>query len=176
MTMENSGHKDTGSQPNGQAPVPEQVKNPSRRRFNRAGVGASAVILTLTSRSVLAQTNTCASPSGFNSVNPSHDTHNLTCDALSADRWLDPQQQWPVSKDTQFGHLFGGSSIMFSPSTPSKFFDPMFYAPMTERDDKAAKGATAGGGGGASSGANNGNSGAGNGNNTRLDEATLLQD
>lgn len=159
MTMENSGHKETVSQPNGQSSVPEQVTNPSRRRFNRAGIGASAVILTLTSRSVLAQSNTCASPSGFNSVKPSHDTQDLRCDALSADRWLDPEQQWPVSKDTQFGHLFGRSSMVFSPSTPSKFYDPKFYAPMTARDEKAAKS----------------NGSVGNDQVTRLDEATLPQ-
>nr|WP_217344903.1 hypothetical protein [Noviherbaspirillum sp. L7-7A]MBV0879099.1 hypothetical protein [Noviherbaspirillum sp. L7-7A] len=124
MTMENSGHEETGRQPqNGEATTPPQVRNPSRRRFTRAGVGASAVILTLTSRSVLAQT-ACKSPSGFASANLSqHNQDAVACDGVAAANWLDPNRQWPVPKETRFIDVFGSSSLMFRTGTPQKFYD-----------------------------------------------------
>ncbi len=124
MTMENSGHEETGRQPqNGDAMTPPQVRNPSRRRFTRAGVGASAVILTLTSRSVLAQT-ACKSPSGFASANLSQHNHDaVACDGVTASNWLEPNRQWPVPKETRFVDIFGSSSLMFRTGTPQKFYD-----------------------------------------------------
>ncbi|MET0961395.1 MAG: hypothetical protein ABWY05_01040 [Noviherbaspirillum sp.] len=69
MTMENSGHEETSREANkGQPETDAQVPNPSRRRFNRFGVGASGLMLTLASRSVLAQ-GACKSPSGYHSAN-----------------------------------------------------------------------------------------------------------
>lgn len=124
MTMENSGHEETGRQPqNGDAMTPPQVRNPSRRRFTRAGVGASAVILTLTSRSVLAQT-ACKSPSGFASANLSQHNHDaVACDGVTASNWLEPNRQWPVPKETRFVDIFGSSSLMFRTGAPQKFYD-----------------------------------------------------
>lgn len=124
MTMENSGHEETGRQPqNGEATTPPQVRNPSRRRFTRAGVGASAVILTLTSRSVLAQA-ACKSPSGFSSANLSqHNSEAVACDGVTAAKWLEPNRQWPVSKDTRFVDIFGSSSLLFRTGTAQKFYD-----------------------------------------------------
>lgn len=124
MTMENSGHEETGRQPeNGAATTPPQVRNPSRRRFTRAGVGASAVILTLTSRSALAQV-ACKSPSGFASANLSqHNSETVMCEGVTAASWLDPNRQWPVSRDTRFIDIFGSSSLMFRTGTPQKFYD-----------------------------------------------------
>lgn len=124
MTMENSGHEETGRQPqNGDAMTPPQVRNPSRRGFTRAGVGASAVILTLTSRSVLAQT-ACKSPSGFASANLSQHNHDaVACDGVTAANWLEPNRQWPVPKETRFVDIFGSSSLMFRTGAPQKFYD-----------------------------------------------------
>lgn len=124
MTMENSGHEETGRQPeNGAAMTPPQVRNPSRRRFTRAGVGASAVILTLTSRSALAQV-ACKSPSGFASANLSqHNNETARCDGITAASWLDPNRQWPIPKVTRFIDIFGSSSLMFRTGTPQKFYD-----------------------------------------------------
>lgn len=124
MTMENSEHEETGGQPdNGAAMTPPQVRNPSRRRFTRAGVGASAVILTLTSRSALAQV-ACKSPSGFASANLSqHNNETARCDGITAASWLDPNRQWPVPKETRFIDIFGSSSLMFRTGTPQKFYD-----------------------------------------------------
>lgn len=124
MTMENSGHEETGRQPeNGAATTPPQVRNPSRRRFTRAGVGASAVILTLTSRSALAQV-ACKSPSGFASANLSQqNSEAAACDGITAANWLDPNRQWPVPKETRFVDIFGSSSLMFRTGAPQKFYD-----------------------------------------------------
>jgi hypothetical protein len=124
MTMENSGHEETGRQPqNGEATTPPQVRNPSRRRFTRAGVGASAVILTLTSRSVLAQA-ACKSPSGFSSANLSqHNSESVACDGVTAASWLDPNRKWPVPKDTRFIDIFGSSSLAFRTGAAQKFYD-----------------------------------------------------
>jgi hypothetical protein len=106
MTMENSGDKEVR-----QAPDPEpsmthaQVPNPSRRRFNRAGVGASAVILTLASRTVLAQ-SVCKSPSGFISANQSaHGTEQPQCNGYTPEIWL--QKDLPILKTTSFVSVFG---------------------------------------------------------------------
>lgn len=124
MTMENSGHEETGRQPqNGAVTTPPQVRNPSRRRFTRAGVGASAVILTLTSRSALAQV-ACKSPSGFASANLSqHNAESVACDGITAERWLDPNRQWPIARETRFVDIFGSSSLMFRTGAPQKFYD-----------------------------------------------------
>jgi hypothetical protein len=86
-------------------------------------VGASAVILTLTSRSALAQV-ACKSPSGFASANLSqHNNETARCDGITAASWLDPNRQWPIPKETRFIDIFGSSSLMFRTGTPQKFYD-----------------------------------------------------
>ena len=108
MTMENPGHE--GTKPgadNAQPPVAGSVRNPSRRRFNRAGVGASAVVLTLASRSVLADT-ICKTPSGFDSLAPSMagGTKVNNCMGKPVSQWL-LQDTWPIAKDAPFASIFG---------------------------------------------------------------------
>jgi hypothetical protein len=107
MTMENSGHEETRPEADkAQPPAHANVPNPSRRRFNRAGVGASAVLMTLASRSVLADT-VCKTPSGFDSLAPSMalNTRNH-CSGKPAAYWLG-QDLWPIAKDTPFASIFG---------------------------------------------------------------------
>ena len=152
MTMENSGHEETGRQPqNGDAITPPQVRNPSRRRFTRAGVGASAVILTLTSRSVLAQA-TCKSPSGFASANLSqHNNQPVMCEGITAASWVTTSREWPVPKTSRFIDIFGSSSLMFRTGTPQKFYDA--FPSRVDKKDKQANEAKS----------------------TSLDEATLFE-
>lgn len=90
MTMENSGPEDTSPPADTTQPAMHaQVPNPSRRRFNRAGVGASAVILTLASGSVLAQ-GVCKSPSGFESGNVSGGgSRQPRCAGFTPQVWLE---------------------------------------------------------------------------------------
>jgi len=106
MTMENSGEKEKVQVPDPtQSMTHMQVPNPSRRRFNRAGVGASAVILTLASRSVLAET-VCKSPSGFLSANQSaHGNEQAQCNGYTPEIWL--QKNLPILQSTQFVQVFG---------------------------------------------------------------------
>ena len=81
------------------------LSNPSRRRFNRAGLGASGVILTLACKPVLGGV-VCKSPSGFLSGNQSvHDTGAL-CNGRSPDYWKQTAS-WPMSKKTKFAKMFG---------------------------------------------------------------------
>lgn len=90
MTMENPGHENM-SQPADTTPPATlgQVPNPSRRRFNRAGVGATGVILTLASGSVLAQ-GVCKSPSGFESGNISGGgSRQPRCAGFTPQVWLE---------------------------------------------------------------------------------------
>ena len=138
MTMENSGHEETGRRPeSGQSTTSPQVRNPSRRRFTRAGVGASAVILTLTSRSALAQV-TCNSPSGFASANLSQHNHQTAnCDGVTAASWLDPNRKWPIPKETRFIDIFGSSSLMFRTGSPQKFYDA-FPSRVDKKDQPAS--------------------------------------
>lgn len=107
MTMENSGDRKTGPvTDNIQPPTQAGVRNPSRRRFNRAGVGASAVVLTLASRSVLADT-VCKSPSGFDSLAPSMAANvQNSCSGRPVSQWL-LQDPWPIAKDVPFASIFG---------------------------------------------------------------------
>jgi hypothetical protein len=108
MTTENAGDKKTNAMTeNVQPPVQPGERNPSRRRFNRAGVGASAVVLTLASRSVLADA-ICKSPSGFDSLAPSMAATNQPnfCSGRPVSQWL-LQDPWPVAKDVPFASIFG---------------------------------------------------------------------
>jgi hypothetical protein len=110
MTMENSGHEETNSAADkGQPPVAAAVPNPSRRRFTRAGVGASAVVMTLASRSVLANM-ACTTASGFHSANMSHQGRPgdapIMCDGLSYREWM-ATADWNPPKTFSFQQAFG---------------------------------------------------------------------
>lgn len=108
MTTENSQDKKTSPATGTiQPPAHGNLRNPSRRRFNRAGVGASAVVLTLASRSVLADA-VCKSPSGFDSLAPSMAATNQQnfCAGRPVSQWL-LQDPWPVAKDVPFASIFG---------------------------------------------------------------------
>lgn len=89
----------------------ETVSNPSRRRFNRAGLGASGVILTLACKPVLGGVVSKA-PSGFLSANQS--THGAAAQtsfssARQPEYWQDATN-WPVPPKTKFSHVFSCNS------------------------------------------------------------------
>lgn len=124
MTMENAGHQETDpAAATVQPPVVESVQNPSRRRFNHAGVGASALVMTLGSRSVLAADAICKSPSGFESMRPaaSMNANEVnSCAGIAPSAWLQ-RNDWPVSKDGSFIASFGSAnpSVYAIPPTPA---------------------------------------------------------
>lgn len=108
MTMENPGQEGPSPVANeGQPLRTASVANPSRRRFNRAGVGASAVVMTLASRSVLANM-ACTTASGFHSANMSHHTldSNGNCSGLSYSEWM-RTSEWSPPKTSKFADVFG---------------------------------------------------------------------
>jgi hypothetical protein len=76
--------------------------NPGRRRFTRAGIGASGVILTLASDPALATGTTtpfmCRSPSGSLSGGlQSHPgTQTVVCNGVSPGYWKNHQGSWPA--------------------------------------------------------------------------------
>jgi hypothetical protein len=124
MTMENSGHEETNSAADkGQPPVAAAVPNPSRRRFNRAGVGASAVVMTLASRSVLANA-ACTTASGFTSLNQSSRGGTPpVCNGVTPEVWLSkPADSWPISKDLKFVGIFGSVSNTLEVGKPLKIY------------------------------------------------------
>jgi hypothetical protein len=109
MTMENSGHEETKqAAADIQPPAHADVPNPSRRRFTRIGAGASAVVMTLASRSVLANM-ACTAPSGFHSANMSHGglkDSRINCNGLSYQEWMSIED-WNPPKESMFKHVFG---------------------------------------------------------------------
>jgi hypothetical protein len=125
MTMGNSGHEETKPvAENVQPPTTGNVPNPSRRRFNRAGVGASAVVMTLASRSVLANM-TCSTPSGFHSANMSQGRPGdppVNCSGLSYQEWV-ATAQWNPPRTMRFSEAFGAvprpDLIVGAPVTPA---------------------------------------------------------
>ena len=120
MTMENPGPEEMRLPADTKQPATlEQVPNPSRRRFNRAGVGASAVILTLASGSVLAQ-GACKSPSGFESGNVSGGgSQKPRCSGYTPQVWLDRgiSQNLPAQRVT-FSSVFSPVSSSASVGKP----------------------------------------------------------
>lgn len=77
----------------------------SRRDFGKAGLAASGVLLTLSSRSAMALTNSCTSPSGFQSANVSTTGggHVFPCMGYQPASWASntsPAWPTPYSKGT----------------------------------------------------------------------------
>lgn len=118
MTMENSGHEGPSPQTGDrQSATHAQVPNPSRRRFNRAGVGASAVVLTLASRSVLANV-ACTTASGFTSLNQSSRGEAApVCTGATPEIWM-TRALWPVDKATVFSTIFGFANASLKAGPP----------------------------------------------------------
>jgi len=78
------------------AEAPVAARNPGRRRLLRGGIGATPILMTLASRSVLAGTQ-CTSPSGFVSMPASRHGTPQTCIGRTPGYWKQDQHfnQWP---------------------------------------------------------------------------------
>jgi hypothetical protein len=81
-----------------------KLANASRRRFGKAGLAASGVILTLTSRSALGHTLCHTAPSGFVSGNVSSQP-DATGEGYSPGYWKN-HSNWPISLTTLFSQAF----------------------------------------------------------------------
>jgi len=89
------------------APLLEQV-NGSRRRFTASGLAASGVLLTLASRSVMA--NTAQTPSGFASGNNSVHCQQSITQGRSPGYWKNYPKMWPIPSTMKFSSVFACSS------------------------------------------------------------------
>lgn len=138
-------NNDTTGHESRNAAITPALVNPGRRRFNAAGIAASGVMMTVASRSVLAE-GTCnaAGPSGVGSVHTSaapNGTVPLTC-GLSPGAWMTKDQGfWPIpftdpysgtDPDSHLKGVFGipagfpapmGSSKPGSPATFKEVID-----------------------------------------------------
>lgn len=96
----------------------------SRRRFARASLGATGVILTLTSQPGMAAARVCKSPSGSLSgglqSQPSNQT--LVCGGLSPGYWTQHLSQWPAGAIPESGEngkgKFGKTATKFASVFP----------------------------------------------------------
>ena len=96
----------------------------SRRNFGKAGLAASGVLLTLSSRSAMALTNNCTSPSGFQSLNASRTGggHVFSCSGYQPAYWMNTSGAWvgysptaafsSVFSVTGFGSIYAASTLM----------------------------------------------------------------
>lgn len=85
-----------------------ELADESRRRFTKAGLAGSGVILTLASKQVIAGASTCESPSGFSSINTSAPGKtNYYCSGLTPGYW-GTHTTWPSGY--KVGHCISSSN------------------------------------------------------------------
>jgi hypothetical protein len=126
------------------APAGMTATGAARRRFAKAGAGASAgVIMTLASQPGMAQT-LCTSPSGMLSGNLSrHSDHLIPCAGLSPGFWKTHPEAWPgalTNPDAKFSATFsttGNRSSALSAYTCSQIVDPKEVANGADPDNVA---------------------------------------
>jgi len=113
MTIEQPPQDESESGPPEKGGDAHAFAGESRRRFTKAGLAASGVLMTLASRQGLACT--AVSPSGFTSMNQSrHSTGTPSC-GLTPGFWKN-HDSWPspVTQTTLFRNIFSVSN----PSSP----------------------------------------------------------
>lgn len=91
----------------------EPLINHSRRRFTQASVAASGIVLTLTSRPLMASGKTAKSPSGFVSGNQSTYGPPQYTQGRSPGFWKNHTGDWPSSTNAKFKDHF--NSMLSSP-------------------------------------------------------------
>jgi hypothetical protein len=103
----------------GKLSVPEHAsgisaKGAARRRFAKAGIGASGgVLLTLASQPAMAATLVCTSPSGAISGNLSRHDTAVACEGLSPGFWKTHHEAWQgalTNGDAKFHRTFPTTS------------------------------------------------------------------
>jgi len=101
------------------------MRNEQRRRFLRGGVGAAPILMTLASRSVLANGPQCFTPSGFISMPTSRHGTQFTCLGLTPGYWKQPQHfsDWPSPPYFPIPTVVGGKT------KPATTFNSVFGTP-----------------------------------------------
>lgn len=114
----------------GQLPPGISRQGAARRRFAKAGLGASGVILTMTSQPGMATEMTCSGASAFGYLTPASHTHAKTaCDGRSPGYWKNWPNQWQgayTSSAAKFGDTFNcfGISSTLPQMTLLETLDP----------------------------------------------------
>lgn len=84
--------------PQGEQPQTEvQVVSATRRRLLQGGLGAAPVLLSVSSRPVMASGGQCVAPSSFTSLNVSGDNKTFACSGRGPDFWKQSTSflEWP---------------------------------------------------------------------------------
>jgi hypothetical protein len=90
------------------APVPLlDAKGVARRRFARAGAGATGVILTLQSQPAMATYRTCVAPSGFTSATTSLTPTRACTNNEDPSYWESYPRKWSSRAFVEHTELFG---------------------------------------------------------------------
>lgn len=115
----------------GQPPEGLSPTGAARRRLGKAGLGASGVILTLTSQPGMATTKLmCTSASAYGSFKPvSHKHASIPCDGRSPGYWKNWPRQWYgayTSPNAKFGAVFKclGTTAPMAPMTLLEVLGP----------------------------------------------------
>lgn len=96
-----------GSASAGQGTAPAMgAKGAARRRFAKAGIGASGVLLTLASQPGMAATGVCTTPSGFLSGAMKSHAPGSACSGRSPGYWKTHHDDWQRSAYTNGATLF----------------------------------------------------------------------
>jgi hypothetical protein len=122
----------------GQAPQGISAQGAARRRFARAGLGASGVIMTLVSQPGMA-TNVCRPPSGFLSGTWASNHPTNTCFGRSPGYWKTHHDQWKSLCRTDGTALFRtlfSCSGRASALQPYKLFDIVDPTKVTNGADQ----------------------------------------
>lgn len=119
---------DQQKEPQGVVNAPEQVADPSRRRFARAGVVAAPVIMTLASRPALGYYN--CSLSGVLSGNLSNPNQNYVCAGKTPGFWgggnfFGKPGQSAVKPSSRYGSAYGKKNWP-APIVPTTPFHSIF--------------------------------------------------
>jgi hypothetical protein len=108
----------------------------SRRRFTKAGLAASGILMTLASRSALGCVT--VSPSAFASANTSRHGPPSRTNALSPGYWKNavpgghhknPNPAWPFSGDTLFKNVFPGAGAYLGANFGAATFLDLLITP-----------------------------------------------
>jgi hypothetical protein len=102
------------------------ARGAARRRFARAGLGATGVILTLASKPGMAATG-CSSASGFESGPSASHSPSSTCEGRSPGFWKNKKGEWLgayTSPNAKFGDVFTGASPALAGLTLLEVLDP----------------------------------------------------
>src|SRR5471032_220537 len=106
----------------------ETLADPLRRRFGRAGLGASGVLLTLACKPVLGAT--AQSPSGFLSANQSTHGRPEISNGRRPEYWCGGAH-WPIAPTTRFSQVFScGFGTSLAGATLAETIVPRSHDPQ----------------------------------------------